>query len=509
MNTRGKRRITIPSTGGRTPKKVPFAAGEFPAVLRSLVSGLAEGRLDATTGEIRRSLWLEAGQVRAVTSTDEQEKLGSWLVEQQLLTARDMALALVRQPEGVLFGKMLVEEGLLDVETLRLELERLAVRIVSALVVAEGTYELQPALRLPADAATMDMTTASLIMAAYRVIPVEQLPLDGLSPDQYVWAAEDALLRYQGVNLQPAEAYLVSRIDGTSTVVQLGRMAGVPKEVMNRTLLGLRAAGLVELRDTRAGRPSEPIAVAVPPAALGDESVAQRFTPEQQQEYERVIRLVDECRRQDFYRRLGLDRRATYEEIHRRYADMTRLFHPDRAREPHLRLVRQDLKEIALALKEAYETLSNSARRAEYDRRLAEHRPAATPHVDDLKREQAKRELAAANVKRAEELVRAGDVGMAVQLLDQAVRFDPQPRTLLTLARLEFRNPMWVQRGLDHLRRAVTVDPTFVEAWIELARFWERRRQPAKQRHCLERALEHDPTNEWVAATLKALVRKF
>lgn len=491
-----------------TPLQGSFATGEFPAVLRGLVAGLAEGRFDAMTGEVCRSLWLEAGQVRAVISTAEQEKMGSWLVEQKILSARDMALALVRQPEGVLFGKMLIEEGLLDVETLAVELERLAVRIVSALVAAEGTYTLRPELRLPHDAATMDMTTASLIMAAYRVIPEAQLPLNGLSPDQYVWAAEDALLRYQAINLAPAEAYLVSRIDGTSTVVQLGRLVGMPRGSMDRALLGLQAAGVVELRSSRAGRPSEPIAVPVPAAALGEESESQRFTPEQQREYERVIRLVDECRRQDHYRLLGVDRRASFEEIHRRYGDMTRLFHPDRAREPHLRLLRRDLKEITLALKEAHETLSNSSRRAEYDRRLAENRPAAAPHVDDSKREQARRELAAANVKRADELVRAGDVGMAVQLLDQAVRFDPQPRTLLTLARLEFRNPMWVQRGLDHLRRAVTVDSTFVDAWIELATFWERRRQPAKQRHCLERALENDPTNEWVAATLKALVRK-
>lgn len=485
-----------------------FAVGEFPTVLRSLVSELVEGRLDVRSGEVRRSLWFEAGQVRAVTSTAEQEKLGTWLVENRILSARDMALALARQPEGVLFGKMLVEEGLVDVETLAVELERLAVRIVSALLVVKGTYAFHPESRLPGDAATMEMTTASLILAAYRVVPEEQLPLDGLAQDRYVWTAEDALMRYQAINLAPAEAFLVSRIDGTSTVVQLGRLVGLPKPTLDRTLLGLQAAGIVEFRESRAGRPSEPIAVPVPAAALGEESEAERFTPEQQQEYERVIRLVDECRRQDYYRRLGLDRRASYEEIHRRYAEMTRLFHPDRAREPHLRLLRRDLKEITLALKEAYETLANSAQRAEYDRRLAEHRPASTPHVDDRKREQARRELAEANVKRAESLARAGDVGMAVELLDQAVRFDPQPRTLLTLARLEFRNPMWVQRGLDHLRRAVTIDPTFVEAWIELARFWERRRQPAKQRHCLERALENDPTNEWVAASLKALVRK-
>lgn len=493
---------------GTAPLAGTFGVGEFPTVLRRLVAGMAEGRLDAVSGEICRSLWLEAGQVRSITSTFEEEKLGSWLVARGILSARDMAMALIDQPEGVLFGKLLVEKGLLDVETLGQELERLAVSIMSALLSVGGTYSLRPEQRLPPDAATMEMTTASLLMAAYRVVPEEQLPLDGIAGELYVWAAEDALLRFQGVNLAPAEAYLVSRIDGTSTVTQLRRLVGLGQRDVQRALLGLQAAGLVEFRGAPAGRAREPIVVSVPPAALGEETEAQRFTPEQQREYERVVRLVDECRRQDFYRRLGVDRRASYEEIHRRYVELTRMFHPDRAREPHLRLLRRDLKEIALALKEAYETLSNSSRRAEYDRRLAEHLPPPTPHLDDAKREQARKELAAANVRRAEELVRAGEVWMAVELLDQAVRFDPQPRTLLTLARLEFRNPMWVQRGLERLRRAVTLDPSLVEAWIELAQFWERRRQPAKQRHCLERALEADPDNEWVKASLKALARR-
>ena len=47
------------------------------------------------------------------------------------------------------------------------------------------------------------------------------------------------------------------------------------------------------------------------------------------------------------------------------------------------------------------------------------------------------------------ENLKLGDIGAAVQLLDQKVRYNPEPPALLMLARLEFRNPLWTQRGLD------------------------------------------------------------
>jgi tetratricopeptide (TPR) repeat protein len=64
---------------------------------------------------------------------------------------------------------------------------------------------------------------------------------------------------------------------------------------------------------------------------------------------------------------------------------------------------------------------------------------------------------------------------------------------------------MWVQRGLDRLRRAVTVDPRCTEAWLQLANFWMARHKIDKQRQCLERILEYDPTNEDATRELQQL----
>ncbi|MFZ5786766.1 MAG: J domain-containing protein, partial [Acidobacteriota bacterium] len=302
----------------------------------------------------------------------------------------------------------------------------------------------------------------------------------------------------------------LSRIDGTTSASRLTRLVPLGREEVVRAAAVLVVAGLVEVHDEPAVRPQPapevelPLAVEAEPDEGEEEQVA--FTPEQQREFEEVVKLAAEMRHRDFYRRLGLTRGATLDQVHSRYRELTRNFHPDRAREDHLRPLRRELAEISASVQEAYETLASPESRSKYDQaNRGSDRVSSEHHKEEERRQRARNELVAANVRRARELARIGDVGMAVQLLDQAVRFNPDPETLLFLATLEFRNPMWVQRGLDRLRRAVTVDPRCTEAWLQLANFWMVRHKVDKQRQCLDRILEYDPTNEDAIRELQQL----
>lgn len=487
-----------------------FSAGGFARVLRALVKNLVDGRLDVDTGDARRTLWLEAGQLRALVSDVEDEKFGRWLVGRGVLQPQQMALTLLRQPDSVLYGRQLVTEGALDVLQLQGELEARAIALLGRLLFSEGRFLFSEGERFPAESLGIDATTASLLAAAVRAHPdlgALEAMIDG---GRYLWAGQDALLVYQKVNLTPQEAFLLSRIDGTTSVSRLTRLVPMGPDEVFRAAAALVVAGLVEVHDQPAVRPQPtpdvdlPAAVEAEPEEGEEEQVA--FTPEQQREFEEVVKLAAEMRHRDYYRRLGLTRGATLDQVHSRYRELTRSFHPDRAREDHLRPLRRELAEISASVQEAYETLASSESRAKYDREnKGSERGSTEHHKEEVRRQSARNELVAANVRRARELARIGDVGMAVQLLDQAVRFNPDPETLLFLATLEFRNPMWVQRGLDRLRRAVTVDPRCTEAWLQLANFWMARHKADKQRQCLERILEYDPTNEDASRELQQL----
>ncbi len=458
---------------------------------------LATGRCEVRVGGELRQLWLEAGAVRAVVSDAEDEKLGKWLVAHGLLDPAPMALALLRQPDGVRYGAFLVKEGLLDQERLERALEALAIDIVARLLAVGGEHAFADGEVLPEDAATIDMTTASLIVAAVRrVADVGELE-PFLPGERFPCDSEDALLQYQRVQLLPEEAFLISRVDGSATVSQLRRVVPLPREAVTRCLAALVLSGLVELRATPGSRVAAAEPMAAPRRYEGDKGENEvQFTPEQQREYQEVVRLAAECRLRDFYRRLGLTPGSTLNQVHERYREFVQVYHPDRTREPHLHSLRRELAEINSAIQEAYETLINPEKRARYTENI-KAKPQQTPEeqVQDDRRQRARRELARANVQRAQALVRAGDFGAAVQLLDEAVRAEPTSESLLLLARLEQRNPMWNNRVLDHLRLAVTLDPQHTEAWLELASFWAKKGQVERQRQCLEKVIAYDPTD--------------
>jgi len=491
----------------QTPQRGYFAAGEFASLLRGFVRQLATGRLDVTGDGGARHLWLDAGQVRSVVSELEEEKLGNWLMSRGLLQPHQMAIALLRQPEGVRYGAFLVREGLLPAEKLEEELEGQSVGIVSRMLFDPADYVFHAGEQLPSDAASLEMTTAMLLASAVRTIADDAKLLRLLDPAQYLCGARDAVLLYQKVQLTPQEGFLLSRVDGTTTPVQLRRSVGLAPADATKALAVLRAVGLVEQQSRPAARPVPASGEhpRVEPKREKPEDTLQ-YTREQHREYDEIIRLADECRHKDLYSRLGLSPGATQDQIHSRFLEFARLYHPDRAREPHLRSLRRELAEIYGAVQEADETLVDPERRARYDQsyRDGEGAPKADA-VGEEKRRTAREALVKANLVRAKELIRTGDVGMAIQLLDQVVRLEPDAESLLMLARLEFRNPMWVQRGLDHLKHAVALAPRSTETWLELANFWGVRGMRERQRQCLDKILEFDPKNPDVQLALAAI----
>jgi curved DNA-binding protein CbpA len=225
----------------------------------------------------------------------------------------------------------------------------------------------------------------------------------------------------------------------------------------------------------------------------------------QRKEREDILRLGAEIRFQSFYRRLGLETVASAAQIDQALAELTRRYHPDRFQEGHLRFLRSELAEIFACIEEAAETLGDRDRRRAYDDKL-QGKTSLTddPFQEERRRDDARRLLVAANIRKSEELARRGDTGGAVSLLEQAARYDPQPATLVALARLQLKNPMWTNRALDHLRHAIAMDPKHVDALLELARFWVRRGQGAQARECLDKLLAIEPNHREALQMMQA-----
>ncbi len=501
--------------GGKLDLRRSRPLPEFMAVVARRQS---TGILAAFSEGAQREILFVDGEVRAARSDVEEEKLGSWLVLRGHINEDEKALTLLSQGSGDTppLGHLLVTRGCIDQETLEHELAELAVTIIRRAAAAsrafcefvEGRTEGQPDT-LP------DLTTTELILLAAREFRnVEELR-SALEPlEQIAWPSVTLDTLLDELSLTPTEAFFLSRLDGTRRLEELIRVAPVPDEEALATLYALKTAGIITVGDapaaglaplpsinTQRGGSGEHIGVV-------DEAM---LSPEQLAERARILELADEVARLDHYAALNLPRKAKADEVQAAWERIQEQYSPDRSLQPHVRDLRPQLQTILDRASEAHEVLANPVSRKRYNRILESLEAQRQKELEEIKQQhqvsqEARNQLVEANFKRADELIHEGEPYLAIQLLEQACRMDPRPAELLKLARLLLRNPLWKDRALKTLRRALEVDPNFVDAWLELAEFWRRRNNPERQRKALERALAADPEHPRASQMYRQLV---
>jgi curved DNA-binding protein CbpA len=481
----------------------PVTSRPLPEYMSLLAKNRSTGILVAASSDARRDFVFVNGELRAATSSLEEEKLGLFLVDREKITDGERALSLLSQDgaDALPLGHLLVKRGCIDYGTLETELEELTLTILRQ---AAGTprvhCDFQDGLRRSHPDTLPNLTTTEAILIAARALPDFEAKLRAVgSLEQVAWpsSALDTLLNE--LTLTPTEAFLLSRLDGSRTLGNLIAVSPLSREEAISTIYGLKVAGIVQAGSTpypapaRAPMPSHRRQRMQQNLLVVDES---HLATGQQRERQEIKAQAERLVRLDHYRALELRAGASPAVIREAWDSIQKRCAPQRSAEPHLRDLRSELSAIVERAGEAFEVLSNPTARRRYDAILEsieteQHQRAAT----DLRApdQKAREELAEANFRRAEELEREGEIYLAIRLLEQACAMEPRPAGLLRLARLLLRNPLWSNRALETIRKAIQVDPGFVDGWVELAEFWRRRNNSERQRKALERALAANP----------------
>jgi len=113
-----------------------------------------------------------------------------------------------------------------------------------------------------------------------------------------------------------------------------------------------------------------------------------------------------------------------------------------------------------------------------------------------------------ANLPLAKHLIDIGDLRKARLMLEQLVETAPDANTLVTLASLEIDNPRRQPVALEHIKRALEIQPQLTEGWMMLANYWGLKGQPEKQKRCLEKILTYDKNNRDVLDAIQLIVIK-
>ncbi len=414
--------------GGRTD----FVPLQLHGPLERAIAALGAGRATLAHDSVNRYVWFDGGVVVAVTSSSDDEKLGSWLVLHSLVPPQTMRDALAAKRATERLGSVLCRAGLLSPEKLHSELRALAETLLGRAAVAGGELIAESDTSLPADARTMASLPHALLAAALR--RGEDIEAVGRlleqSPAWTCTESPDAPADTAG--LDTSERYLLSLLKRPRTLDSLRRAALLDYTDLLRGVGVLAAAGLIE--------PCR--AISAPPplrSADGGATAPGTATP----------------------------------------GGVAGAAEPAQDAPSGLFAVgKRNVREALAALDEA-----EASRLVLRDLNGQEASGALRHRVATL-------------VDTATQLRDSGqDRRGARQMLARALDVFPAVSVMLMLADLELTEPHLRSQGLERLQRVLAKDPRSTGGWLMLARYWADRQQPDKVRACAAKILAYEPDN--------------
>jgi curved DNA-binding protein CbpA len=209
---------------------------------------------------------------------------------------------------------------------------------------------------------------------------------------------------------------------------------------------------------------------------------------------EALLKVAPRARELDYFARLGLGEGATREDVKKAFLALAKQFHPDRFSAPALADLADTVKDFFTAVNEAYETLSDDRRRADY---LARGR--GSPRA-------ASAEAAKIDFQKGEACLRTRDWPHARGFFEAAVRGDPRAEHMAALAYVYVADPNRKDREKARLLlQGALKDPSCDRAFYVAGILARDERDEAKAERLFRQAVQINGRNSDAVRELRAL----
>jgi tetratricopeptide (TPR) repeat protein len=510
--------------------------GVLPGLLREIYVGRKSGTLQFLRGGDRYSVRFARGTIINVQTNVTEGRLGELLQKRGLVSAHDLARAaefVVRQKMRL--GQALIQLGALD----RAQLEdAIALHVHDSLARVfswnEGTYEFVEEEVPEAESdLTLRFSTGELILEAVRATTDPDVVRYALGNiDRVLRHSSDPLLRFQKITLSPADGFVLSRVDDTTTAREVIQLIPLPADETRRSLFGLLCTGIVEYGEERkrTAAPPRPAAAPAPPAAASPSPTppapaapppraappvpppapapsAAGASEAGASRRAEILQAFETMKHKNFFELMGIERTATEAHVKEAYFRLAKRFHPDVHHGESLGDLRDQLEALFIRLGDAYETLKNPKSRESYEARLPRDRggrvlpgppepePPPPPPDPAVIAKQAEDDI-----RRAEKLIEQEKYWDAIQILDPALPHAKNPKLVarghLAMARAKVKNPKWVKDAERTLQELLRIDPKHAEAHFMLAMIYKTGGLKARSESMLRKVLELQPDHE-------------
>ena len=497
----------------------------LPNIIRSINHEAESGILQLSRHNVSKQIYFGQGAMVFASSDHRADRLGEFLVRNGQLTRTHLDLASQRVlTSGSRLGETMVSMGLMsETEMLSRVAEQLRSIIYSLFVWDRGEYRFETKERPITPELAMSFPTFSTILEGVRRIEdpiVIQRALGSL--DRVVNHKKNPSMLPDVIALSPEESYVLSRVDGQSSIAEIIAISPIAEIKTLRCLYGLLSVGVLELgTKSRELAPSKRLNSSGPlphQSSPRDESNASRpainGSPEEQWIRQDIINKCSALNAGTYYDWIEVRRTASTDEIKKAYRTIIKTYHPDRLYSKQLEDLNGHLEEIITKVTHAYEALSESVTRKRYDNSLRTEAPrgedltpreAPTPPTKEATLDDVSKKTAKHHYREAKQHFADGDYHTTAELMDVCLRLDPANTSYHKLqAQALAKNPNWNKDAEEHFQKVLEERPFDVDALVGLGEIYEAAGLVRKSERMFFRALGLDPENEALKERLTA-----
>ncbi len=497
---------------------------QLPEILHSLAWSEESGVLQVTQDLTSKHIYFGQGSIVFARSNQHADRLGELLVRHERITRSQLADASNKvRSSGRKLGGVLVQMGLMSETDVRTWVTDQMRGIIHPLFAwSAGEYCFREKSNPVAEELAVELKTIPTILEGTRHVENQEkvrLALGDMS--RIVSYSTDPWMHSHQVSLTPHEGFVLSRVDGQSSVSDVLAVTPLPEEETLRCLYTLISAGFLEFgakgRDLTPSKTYRRV-FEMPLLFSSRETVPSRSpeaesatTVEERKIREDILAKHASLSGATFYDCLEVRPMAKDPEIRRAYLGVVKKYHPDRHRSEHVRDLHLLLHEILAKATEAYEALYTPSSRRCYDQSLRTEAPRgevnSAPIEAPVEAPPTPAETIAARYYReALPYLARKEFHEAVRLLEETVQLDPSRAEYhRSLAQALENNPKWRKEAEAQYRAAMKIDPFDLESILGLATLYETLGMKRRAKPLFSLVLDLDPDNHLVRAKLRRL----
>ncbi len=491
----------------------------IPWLLQDLRKEGRTGTVSLASEQAVKKIFFSSGEIIYAASNLPDDQLITRLLREGKITQQyfDATNEIIKKKPGKSTISVLIEFDFIAKPVLEEAAAVLAKQVVlSVFGWRSGRYIFDDGPLPLADIISLRMDTGALIVEGVQSLDWQSVRKSLPSLKTVLLPGAEPAPPAQLARMEPDCHAVLALINGTLSIEELCARSGIGDFNTLQSVFRLLALRMVRTgaekteQQMKAARAAAPETAQKPPEKPAAAAPPADDVPLSKEQIEQAYQAL---RHQDNYQVLGIADKATTSEIKKAYFKLAKAYHPDRHLAPEMANLKSKFESLFTAIHNAYQTLSDPAKRQEYDK-LRTGRKAEAPsgaqfeekHAEEYVENYAEKTgQAAAFYQAGMKDFKIGNFWGAAEAFTSAARLDPVKADYyyylgLSLARIPRRR----HEAEEKLQKAIEIDPLKIAYRLELGALYLKSGLKTKALAVYAQALEQDPSSEEVKKAITA-----